>query len=200
VDETTIGAFIETAAHSLARSVRRYWPVNGRNELGERNQTLHLATVLMRHDWHCWLEAHWDGGTDRRIDLLAWEERSRTLVTVEAKRLGTAEGVAALAADVARIASFCPIAHEEETYLLSPNQCFGVLLATTWVPKIARWWTSGPHDADPWAAGSGAWPDERSPAIRAANRGVWRAVKLGTEANDGDTDRHHLLYAVWRVR
>jgi hypothetical protein len=195
MDESTIGTLIEVAGHSLARNVKRYWPVNGRNELGERNQTTHLASVLLRHDWHCWVEAHWNGGTDRRMDLVAWDERTRT-----AKRLGSSEGLAALAADVTRIASFCPIAHEEEAYMLTPAQCFGVLLATTWVPNIARWWASGPQDADHWPAGTAAWPDERNRAIRAANAGIWRAVQLGTEDYEGKTDRHHLLYAIWRVR
>jgi hypothetical protein len=200
MNETTIGVLIETAAHSLARNVKRYWPVNGRNELGERNQTLHFASVLLRHDWHCWQEAHWNGSAERRIDLLAWEERSRTLVAVEAKRLGTAEDLAKLAADIPRVTSFFPIAHEEAQYVLAPAQCFGVLLATTWVRKIAAWWTSGEHDSDPWITGTKVWPDDRNPAARAANRGLWRAVQLETESDRGETDRHQLLYAVWRIR
>lgn len=155
----------------------------------------------MRHDWHCWAEAHWDKQTDRRIDLVAWDERSKTLVIAEAKRLGTVEGVAAIAHDVERITSFRPIAHEYEVDTLQPARVFGVILATTWMPDIARWWESKPTDEDPWVSGTKAWPDEREhPAIEAANGGVWRAFSLGTESSKGETDRHHLLCAVWQVR
>lgn len=189
---------VEEAGASLARSVRRYWPVNGRNELGERNQTMHLASAFLRREWHCWSEAHWDGATDRRLDLLAWNEPTRTLCVVEAKRLYSPEGVTAIAADVHRIASFCPIAHADVDGL-APDHCFGLITATTWTRKIAEWWQSDGTASDPWPSGTEAWPDERNRAIKAANAGAWRAMNLGTESDRGEVDRHHLLYVVWPI-
>lgn len=193
-----IAEIVEEAATSLSRSVRRYWPVNGRNELGERNQTMHLAAAFLRREWHCWAEAHWSDATDRRLDLLAWHERLRMLCVVEAKRLYSPEGVATIAADIQRIASFCPIAHGGD-YGLAPQQCFGLVTATTWTSKIKEWWESDIIHSDPWPAGSAQWPDERNRAIKAANGGVWKAINLGTEPDRCKVDKHYMLYALWPV-
>lgn len=192
----TLIEIVEEAGASLSRSVRRYWPVNGRNEVGERNQTMHLAGAFLRREWHCWAEAHSDQATDRRHDLMAWHEPTRTLCMVEAKRLYSSEGVAAIAADVQRIASFCPIMHDGSSGL-TPERCFGLIMATTWAPKIAAWWQSKAGGVDPWVAGTAAWPDARNHAIKAANNGVWKAVSLASESDLGASDLHQLLYALW---
>jgi hypothetical protein len=194
----TLIEIVEEAGASLSRSVRRYWPVNGRNEVGERNQTMHLAGALLRHEWHCWAEAHSDGATDRRHDLLAWHERTRTLCMIEAKRLYSPNGAAAIAADVQRIASFCPIAHGGSDGL-SPERYFGLITATTWTQKIKDWWQSEVGRSDPWPAGTAAWPDARNRIIKAANDGEWRAISLGTESDRNKVDQHYLLYALWPI-
>jgi hypothetical protein len=194
----TLVEIVEEAGASLSRSVQRYWPVNGRNEVGERNQTMHLAGALLRREWHCWAEAHSDGATDRRHDLLTWHERTRTLCMIEAKRLYSPDGVAAIAADVQRIASFCPIAHGGP-YGLTLERCFGLITATTWTPKIMQWWQSEVGRKDPWPSGTAAWSDARNRAINAANAGVWRTISLGTKSDDDEVNRHHLLYALWPI-
>ena len=193
-----IAEIVEEAAASLSRAVCRYWPVNGRNELGERNQTMHLAAAFLSHEWHCWAEAHWNDATDRRLDMLAWHEHSRTLCVMEAKRLYSPEGVAAIAADIQRIASFCPIAHRGVDRL-AHQRCFGLVTATTWTKTIAEWWESDITRSDPWPMGSEHWPDERNRAIKAANGGIWKALNLGTESDRGEVDRHHMLYALWPI-
>lgn len=193
---TNLIEIVQDAGASLSRSVRRYWPVNGRNEVGERNQTMHLAGALLRREWHCWAEAHSDQLTDRRHDLLAWHEPTRTLCMIEAKRLYSPDGMAAIAADVQRIADFCPIAHDGAGGL-TPEYRFGLITATTWTQAIAEWWQKKTGGLDPWRAGTAAWPDARNRAIKAANNGVWKAISLGTESDRGDVDRHQLLYALW---
>ena len=73
------------------------------------------------------------------------------------------------------------------------------LLAPDWARPITEWWQSEIGRLDPWPAGTAAWPDGRNRAIKAANRGVWRAISLGTESDRGEVDRHHLLYALWPI-
>jgi hypothetical protein len=196
MDIASLIEIVEEAGTSLSRSVRRYWPVNGRNEVGERNQTMHLAGALLRREWFCWAEAHSDEVTARRHDLLAWHEPTRTLCMIEAKRLYSSEGVGAIAADVQRIADFCPIVHDGAGGL-TPERCFGLITATTWTRMITEWWQSKAGGFDPWPAGTAAWPDARNRAIKAANNGVWKAISLGTGSDRGELDRHQLLYALW---
>ena len=197
MDIATLIEIVEEAGASLSRSVLRYWPVNGRNEVGERNQTLHLAGAFLRREWNCWAEAHSDRLTDRRHDLVAWHEPTRTLCIIEAKRLYSPAGVAAIGADGQRLAAFCPIVHDGPG-ALAPERCFGLMTATTWTRTITEWWQSE-AEIDPWPAGTAAWPDARDRAIKAANRGLWRAISLHTESDRGESDRHQLLYALWAI-
>lgn len=176
------------------------------NELAERNQTLHLASAFLRRGWRCWAEVHWSKGASRRLDLLAWDEESSTLVLVEAKKANSPEQITAIAADVGRIASFGPIAWTDDIDQLKPAQRFGIVLATTWKPEIARWW-NGWEGEDPWPAGTRAWDavrlggkkDPNSGVVKTANKGLWRAVALGTTSATGETGHHHLLYAIWPI-
>lgn len=190
----------DQAASSLSRSVCRYWPSNGDCEIAEANQVMHLASVLQRHQWHCWAEVHWnkDSAADRnpRLDLLAWDETSRSLLLVEAKRLYSRWMLRSLVADVRRMNRFSTIAWPDMGDRLIPARSFAAVTATTWDDKIVEWWNWSGGRNNPWKEGSDEWM-KGGEDIKRANKGVWRASPLGTRGKDGSDRKHHMLYAIW---
>ena len=200
----TICELFDEAVFSLSRSVRRYWPSNGDCEIAEANQVMHLASVLQRHQWHCWAEAHWnkDSAADlnSRLDLLAWHEPSKSLLMVEAKRLYSRWMLRSLVADVRRLNRFSTIAWPDMGDRLIPARRFAAVTATTWEDKIVEWWEwdgdSPDPSPDPWESGSKKWRKGGKDTKR-ANKGTWQASPLGTRGDDGSDHRHHMLYALW---
>jgi len=71
----------------MAESLWDYWPVEGRNELSERNIAAHLSSALWDSSFKLFAEAHRNQHTDRRVDPLAVHPESGSTVVVECMRL-----------------------------------------------------------------------------------------------------------------
>ena len=185
---------VESAAVSLDDSLEHYWPAAGRSEIAERNQTMHLASELLHGGWRCWQEGHAGSATNQRFDLLAWHSRSRTLLSVEAKRLYSAGQAASMAEDVRRITAFTPIGGRDT---IPFKRRFGLLLGSTWGKRAKNWWMSKTaHGEEEWRTAASHW-DVADPRIHAATSGYWGTCKLRTCDDGGEPGRHHLLYAIW---
>lgn len=198
---SAIEDIIHDCSASLDGALFHYWPTTNESEMSERNLTLHVAGSLGRAGFHCYSECRWaasrraeggDGNQRSRLDMLAWQPKRRTLLLVEAKRLHGVGGVRSIVTDVRRILSFRPRAR------LGAWHQYGVILASTWSPKIASWWTHTHTKEDPWFKGTLAW-NQLAPHVRArVEEGRWEAIRLKTEpARPGRV--HSLLYGVFQV-
>jgi hypothetical protein len=98
---------VRRGASSLAESLNFYWPSNGLNEIPEANQALHVGDAFLEAGFLAFAEAHRDGDTSKRFDLLALEPRASTLLVGEFKRVFS-KTVGGLASDAQRILEFSP--------------------------------------------------------------------------------------------
>lgn len=110
----------------------------------------------------------------------------------ECKRLYSAAQCDAMTADLHRVLQFQP--RDEE---IADFQRFGMLAATTWDDRIARWWSSrdteNPTSHDHWGK------MRAHPALQTAHWGS--VVLLGYEAKrPAESPFHYLLYTVFEMK
>ena len=105
-----IPQLMESTAASLRHSLDLYWPsdVEGRNDLNERNLSLHFAHVLLSKGFGVFAEAHYpvsfpDG---KFLDLLGISPDGDCCVVCEFKKHGKERGMTASTWDVERILKF----------------------------------------------------------------------------------------------
>ncbi|HEX9242775.1 MAG TPA: hypothetical protein VF875_10085 [Anaeromyxobacter sp.] len=130
---------IRRGAFSLAESLSFYWPSNGLNEIPEANQALHVGRAFLDAGFLAFAEAHRNGDTNRRFDLLVLEPRESTLLVGEFKRV-FAKTVGGLATDAERILEFSPrTAPRLERCDIRLESTWGLVGGTTWEPEYAEW-------------------------------------------------------------
>ena len=191
----TISAAIEEAAKEYGAALETWYPQHGDNAPAERNLTLHFAFALKRSvpGTRVYAESslvqtsseHESEKSSERIDLVAYEQVSKSLVVVEAKRF-LEKSPGGLVHDVKRIARFVPRNNNHE---IEVQQRFGVLLTQTTEPANASWWKA---------------------VARADTGGVWSglAKHLASVQTQGgicesecvhtwDSGERHVLWCVW---
>lgn len=145
-----IELLVRSAASTLSEALHLYWPAAGKNEIAERNISLHLAGSAQRSGFAVYGEGHSQGETSARYDLICLNAREQTLLVGECKRLFNQAGARSMKQDVERIRRF---RLNERSDALQPElevaQRFGVLAATTWQPEYAEWFISGNKQPDP---------------------------------------------------
>lgn len=194
---STIEMIVQACADSLNDALVHYWPTTDETEMSERNLTLHFARVLAGAGFCCYAECRWAAQASAssldarsRLDMLAWQPRRRTLLLVESKRLHNVDGVHSIVRDIGRIFRFRP---QGQLGALARHR-FGVVLASTWNPKIASWWKS--TGRDPWPKGTSAWGALPRDERRRVEGGCCDAVSLET-ASVHPGRAHSLLYSVF---
>jgi hypothetical protein len=189
IDHWTVARLVRRAANLMAESLWEYWPSNGKNEIPERNVTLHLGLALQQAGYRLYAEAHAKDATDLRVDLLAFNPEHKVTVVAECKRLYSPQKCAEMAEDLERLRSFIP----REAYLGSKS--FGVLAATTWQDDIVKWWSTA--DAAP-PTEHPAWKKLHD-GMKAARAHRGSVVLQTYEENSALSDHrfHHFLYAVF---
>jgi hypothetical protein len=193
MDPAAIESLVRQGASYLAAALWEYWPVNGNNEVGERNISLHVGRSLSDAGFHCYAEAHSGQSTSQRIDLVAYHPSASTILVGESKRLYSMEKLTEMLNDVERVLSFEPVAP-----LARPKRSFGLLMATTWDPNVASWWSSADGDwpgADALCDSFG-WKNPQHK--RAWERGRFGSVVLrGYVAGLPSNQKfHHFLYCI----
>lgn len=144
---------LQQAAHSISASLKFYWPQTGNNDVPERVISLHLASALMRPGFLVYGEAHRNGTSDERYDLLALDPVAGTLLVSEHKRLYNAPQARSMANDVDRILKFSLQDWHDATVPFDHR--FGVVAATTWREDYAAWFCTLEKDPkDPTEDGS----------------------------------------------
>lgn len=139
---------VRRGASSLAESLNFYWPSNGLNEIPEANQALHVGHAFLDAGFLAFAEAHRDGDTSKRFDLLALEPRAATLVVGEFKRVFS-KTVGGLASDAQRIIEFSPRASPRlERTAGELKSAFGLVAGTTWSQGYAEWFLDDDEAAE----------------------------------------------------
>ncbi|WP_242370687.1 hypothetical protein [Anaeromyxobacter sp. SG26] len=147
VNQYQLEKLTRRGASSLAESLHFYWPSNGLNEIPEANQALHIGSAFLNAGFLAYAEAHRDGETHQRFDLLVVEPRESTLLVAEFKRVFS-KTVGALATDAERILEFSPRASPRLARCkLELKSTWGLVGGTTWEPEYVKWFL----DEDPTA-------------------------------------------------
>jgi hypothetical protein len=152
----TIDRIVKNGIISLRKSLWEYWPAAGLNEIAERNVSTHVAHLFLQSKWKVFAEASFPYKANKRVDLLAIQVGKKTLVVGESKLLHDSTKAASLAQDGKRILSF-HLSDEHEPPPKISNR-FGLLLALTWNPKVAKWWVAHPtHLSQPEQNSGNGW-------------------------------------------
>lgn len=187
----TISEAIESAAKEYGAALKTWYPQHGNNAPAERNLTLHLAIALKSATPGIRLYAEPNNGetNSERIDLVAYEPSTKTLIVVEAKRF-IEKSPRGLVDDVERIADFVLENDNNENGALRVRKKFGVLLTQTIEPKSLEWWNSRERN-------------ERGPAWRELRAhlamyqdGVGAALVHAFKRAKQERQRH-VLWSVW---
>lgn len=151
----TIDRIVKKGIESLRTSLWNYWPASGENEIAERNVSIHVAHQFIQSRWKVFAEASFPYKASRRVDLLAIHVGKKALVVGECKILHDSTKAAGLAKDGKRILTF-HLSDEYESPPLTSHR-FGLLLALTWNPKVAKWWTQPTHTPLPDQSSGNGW-------------------------------------------
>ncbi len=198
MDEHDVARIVRCGGLYLAEALWEYWPPSGRNEIPERNVSLHLARAFAERGFLCFAETNPRDRTDERLDLLALHESRDALVMVESKRLYSPEQVEAMLTDAERICAYRP--QDREADRIGSAARFGVLVATTWNDEAAAWWAATDGS---WSAGQARWDAFLNG--RSALRGVLDKALFGTVVLQGYDGQgctapfHHLVYCIFRA-
>lgn len=142
---SSIDRIVKKGIKSLKNSLWEYWPAAGQNEIAERNVSIHIAHQFIRSRWKVSAEASFPYKANRRVDLLAIQIGKKAFVVGESKLLHDSTKAASLAKDGKRIMTFR--LSNEHDWPPPISQRFGLLLALTWNPKVAKWWSTHPTHA-----------------------------------------------------
>jgi hypothetical protein len=190
-----IERFVRRGAASLAESLHFYWPSTGRNEIPERNISLHVAHAFIDASFLCYGEAHTNDKTNLHVDLLAVHPAAGVFVAGEFKRLYDGAQARAMVEDAARLQQF---KMQQRSQLRHPGlqiaRQFGLLAATTWDEKYARWFTTTAGKAlDP----TGGAFDQLLKMLPQKDT-IWNAHTL-INYHDADADRDRTQWLVYAL-
>lgn len=144
-----IERIVRRGAMSMADSPHFYWPSVGRNDVPERNISLHLGHVLLANDFFLFAEAHNHDDANVHLDLLALHPSKETLIAGEFKRLYSNEKAWAMVADLDRLRAW-QLGQDRGHSQLRTSHRFGLLAATTWSRPYAEWFnTRAKNPPDP---------------------------------------------------
>lgn len=139
---SSIDRIVKKGIKSLKTSLWEYWPAAGQNEIAERNVSIHIAHQFIQSRWRVSAEASFPYKANRRVDLLAIQIGRKAFVVGESKLLHDSTKAGSLAKDGNRIMNFR--LSDEHGWRPPISQRFGLLLALTWNPEVAKWWRTHP--------------------------------------------------------
>lgn len=97
------------AATSLADALATYWPTHGNTGLHERNLSMHVAAALVNAEFAVFGEAHAEGSSSSRYDLVACSRQRDLFIVAEFKQLWTPSRMRDMWHDLARLREFQPV-------------------------------------------------------------------------------------------
>jgi hypothetical protein len=188
---------LRRGASSLADSLEFYWPTTEENEVAEANQVVHMGRAFMDSGFKVYAEAHKEGVSDQRFDLLAIDPSQTALVVAEFKRVYNGPQCDLMASDAERLKSFEPVqGQRHQVRGATLGERWGVVAGTTWRAEYAAWFLSKDRLAE-------------DPTRTGGLNQLWSAVK-GTQAKWGafpliayhrasEVNTQWLLYVVFRL-
>jgi hypothetical protein len=154
--QKSIEAIVRNGIRSFFKSLENYWPAINENDMSERNITAHVCHSFLQHGWFTYAEVSFPFRADRRLDMLALNRRTRSLVAIESKRLDAGVNAAKFASDAKRIKRF-RLMEDNAWFVPAKKNSFGLLLAFTWNPEIKKWWVRRNHGKGPLGAMGSGW-------------------------------------------
>lgn len=191
MDTAHIERITRRGAHTLRDALWEFWPGYEKNEMAERNLTVHVAHAFMQEGFVSYQEVPLQSGTKEHLDLMLWHPQRRILVACEAKRFYSVGKATEIQADVERLLRFAP------QDLESPKKTYGMILACTWRKDYAHWWSSDdsvpPSKHERWKE-LGAHP--------ALDDAHWGSVVLQgfDDASASDEEFQYLPYCVFPLK
>lgn len=202
-----IDKIMHEASGTFASAVNFYWPSFGNNEVPEANLVLAASQALGRAGFHVWNEVAHDAeaygklaaekstikrAKPKRVDSLAIDPASGTVVWMEAKRLYSAEKATLVTGDITRINSaklndggFDKAANFEQ------SASFGVVLASVWNPPAElKFWID--RQANEYSGEISGYQELETTLAR--SKAHLGSVKT---SYDADWGQQHFLYAIW---
>jgi hypothetical protein len=140
---SSVDRIVKKGIKSLKTSLWEYWPAARQNEIAERNVSIHIAHQFIRSGWKVSAESSFPYEANKKVDLLAIQIEKKAFVVCECKLLHDSDKAASLVKDGKRVLAFKLSDEHYPAPLIS--QRFGLLLALTWNPKVAKWWERPSH-------------------------------------------------------
>jgi hypothetical protein len=194
---SSIDRIVKKGIKSLKNSLWEYWPAAGQNEIAERNVSIHIAHQLIRSGWKVSAESSFPHKANRRVDLLAIQIEKKAFVVCESKLLHDSTKAASLAKDGKRILTF----HLSDEHESPPpiSYRFGLLLALTWNPKVAKWWVTHPtHMSHPEQNSGHGW--ESLGKFMDDHKAKCRASRLYRYRDENKKFQEHwVIYAIFKL-
>jgi hypothetical protein len=127
-----IKTVFDKTVESYERFLGRYYPTHGSNGFTERNLTFNFSHNYLCENNNAFIWQEVPLGDREHFDTLIIDDQHKSILCIEAKRLGTDAKQKSIKTDLGRIFSF---AEEIRKKIDESYAVYAVLLVDIWIPK-----------------------------------------------------------------
>lgn len=136
--DETIDICVRSGIDALKRAKFAWWPAEGQADFAEDNLWFHVGWALQNAGFHLYPKAQVAGLGQQHVDAVALHREYRCAIVIEAKRIYSAEKLASLGDDWARLQQIkLP---RKWLSFPQPLNCYSLLLGSCWSEDYMQWW------------------------------------------------------------